>query len=68
MPNFDKLSFGVIFDFHGFPKASLWITFSPEQSKKERSPPNGPGRTSTDPAFHQTIVTTVPFEPSVFFF
>ena len=34
--------------------------------EQKRSAPNDAGRTSRDPAFHETIVITVPFGPSCF--
>ena len=66
MPNFyKKLDFGAIFDFHGFQKGTLWTTFSPKQAPKP-STPNDRERPCRDPAFHETIVITVPLGPSVF--
>ena len=67
MPNcYKQLLFGAIFDFHGFQKDTLWITFSLKQSIKRNSP-NDPGSTSRDPVFYETIIITVQFGPSVFF-
>ena len=58
MPNVNKqLISGAIFDFHGLP-------FRPSR-RKQRSIRNDPGSHSRDPAFHETIVITVPFGPSV---
>ena len=34
--------------------------------EKKRSPPNDPGRTSTDHAFRETIIITMSFGPGVF--
>ena len=47
-------------------KAPFGQPFRPS-GRTKRSAPNDPGRPSRDPAFHETIVTTVPFGPSAFF-
>ena len=36
--------------------------------EQKKNLPNGPGRPSTDHIFHETIVITVPFGPSLLFF
>ena len=48
-----------------FKKAPFGQPFRPS-SRKKKGTPNDPGNTSRDPAFHETMVITVPFEPSVF--
>ena len=64
VPNcYKKFVLGAIFDFHGFQKATVRPPF--RQSRRDkRSARNDPGGPSRDPAFHETIVITVPFGPS----
>ena len=52
--------------FMVFKKAPFGQHFR-QRRRNKRSAPNGPGRTSTDPDFHEIIVITVPFGPDVFF-
>ena len=67
MPNFSKHLFcGAIFDFHDFQKGTFWTTFSCSRPPNPTTP-NDEKRPSADPAFHETMVITVPFGPSVFF-
>ena len=66
MPNFYKqLDFGAILDFHGFQKGTLRTIFSHKVSSFAVTC-SWFGRPCRDPAFHETIVTAVPFGPSIF--
>ena len=66
MPNwYKKFVFGAIFYFHDFQKGTLWTTFSHKVSILAVTCSRF-GRPCRDPAFHETIVSTVPLGPSVF--
>ena len=63
---YKQLLFGTIFDLHVFKKTLFGSPFRPSRQKQRsiRNDPDGPSR---DPAFHETIIITVPFGPNVFF-
>ena len=50
--------------FMGFKKAPFGQPFRPNNPNKKKN--NDLGITSRDPAFHETIIITVPFGPTVF--
>ena len=52
-------------DFHAFQKGNLWTTFSYKVSALAVTF-SWFGRPCRDPAFHETIVITVPFGPNAF--
>ena len=56
---------GAIFDFHGFQNGTLWTTFRRIKLQKQAAP-NDSDPPCRDPAFHETIVITLPLGPSVF--
>ena len=67
MLNFhEKFDFDAIFDFQDFQKSTFWTPFSATKALKSPSVSQA-GRPCRDPAFHESIVITVPFGPSVFF-
>ena len=61
---YEQFDFGTIFDFKDFQKGTSSDTFSSKRSKKTFLGKYAacPG---SDPAFHETIVITVPLAPSV---
>ena len=63
---YEKLDLGAIFDFKDFQKGTSWDTFSRKRSKKV-FPRKYADCPKSDPAFHETIVITLPLGPSVFF-
>ena len=63
---YKKLLFGVIFNLHDFQKGPLGTTFSRSRPPKTDNP-EVDLRPGADPAFHEAIVITVSFGPSVFF-
>ena len=66
MPIFvEKLDLGAIVDFLYFQKGTFWTPFSANKSQKAGTS-NGSERPCGDPAFHETIVITVPLGPSGF--
>ena len=62
---YEKFDFGAIFDFQDFQKGTFWTPFSATKAPKSPSVSRA-GRPCRDPAFHGTIVITVPLGPSVF--
>ena len=60
IPNWFWVPFSIFIFFKKHPLDYLFAKLI--QQKKT----DGPGRTSTDPVFHETILITVPFGPSVF--
>ena len=60
-PSAEMVPFSI---FMGFKSAPFGQPFRPSRRNK-KSTPNDPGRTSRDPALHETKVITVPFGPSV---
>ena len=50
-----------------FKKAPFGAPFRPSKRQENRSTPNDPCCPSRDPAFHEIIVISVPYGPSVFF-
>ena len=55
----------AIFDFHNFQKGTLWTTISHKVSTFAVTASRF-GRPCRDAAFHETIIITVPFGPSIF--
>jgi hypothetical protein len=62
---YEKLDFGAIVDFLDFQKGSCLITFFVKKLNLATLL-SWAGRPCRDPAFHETIVITVPLGPSVF--
>ena len=66
MPNFYKQSFfGAIVNFHSFQRAPFGRPFRAAGDPKPTTP-NSDLRPGADTAFHETMVSIVPFGPSVF--
>ena len=61
-----KVGFGCQFRFLWFSKRHPLDDLFASKDEKKRSPPNGPGCPSSDPAFHDTRLITVPLGPTVF--
>ena len=59
---------GCHFRFSWFSKKAPFGPPFHQSRRNKRSAPNGPDRPSRDPAFHETVVITVPFGPSVFLY
>ena len=63
MPNFyEKLVCDAIFDFRDFQKGNFWTPFSAPKALQGSSV-SWAGRPCRGPAFHETIVITVPLGP-----
>ena len=62
---YEKFDLGAIFDFLDFQKGTSWDTFLHKRSKK-RFPGKHADCPGSDPAFHETIVITVPLGPTGF--
>ena len=59
-----KFDFGAIFAFRDFQKDTFWTPFSATKAQKKLTV-SWAGRPCRDPAFHETIVITVPLGPRV---
>ena len=56
---YEKLDLGAIFDFRIFEKAPFGNHFRPQKLHRSSTPVEGE-RPFRDPAFHETIIITVP--------
>ena len=61
---YEKLDFGAMFDFQVFQKGTFSTPFSTTKAPKSPSVSRA-GPPCRDPAFHETIIITVPLGPSV---
>ena len=63
---YDKFDLGAIFDLYDFPKRHSLDNLFAQRHGKKRSSPDDPGCPYRDPAFHETIESTVPLGPTGF--